>query len=201
MEHSTPAVTELTRAHRPALLRHFLTLDAHDRWLRFGAPTGAAALRAYVGRIDFERDVVFGIYDGELELAGVAHLARAGEHAELGISVLAAHRSQGAGGALLERAVLRARNWGVRTLYMHCLRENETIMHIARKQGMRIVTEQGEANAWLALAPADASSHFGEVFSQRVALFDYALKAQLAGARRVASLLRPHRQRPRTLHS
>ena len=85
------------------------------------------------------------------------------------------------------RAVLRARNWGVRTLYMHCLRENETMMHIARQQGMRIVTEQGEANAWLALAPADASSHFGEVFAQRVALFDYALKAQLAGARRIAA--------------
>jgi GNAT superfamily N-acetyltransferase len=198
MEHT---VTELSGAHRAALLRHFLALDARDRWLRFGTPTGAAALRAYVSRIDYERDVVFGIYDADLELAGVAHLARAGEHAELGISVLAAHRHQGAGAALLERTVLRARNWGVRTLYMHCLRENETMMRIARKQGMRIVTEQGEANAWLALAPPDAASHFGEVFAQRVALFDYALKAQLAGARRVASLLRPNRQRPRTFHS
>ena len=57
MEHT---VTELSGAHRAALLRHFLALDAHDRWLRFGTPTGAAALRAYVGRIDFDRDVVFG---------------------------------------------------------------------------------------------------------------------------------------------
>jgi hypothetical protein len=50
------------------------------------------------------------------------------------------------------------------------------MMHLARKQAMEIVVESGEADAWLRLAPADASSHFGEVFAQRVALFDYALK-------------------------
>jgi len=187
MEHKTQAVTELSRVHRAALLRHFFALDAHDRWLRFGAAISATALRAYVAGIDFERDAVFGIFDADLELNAVAHVARASDHAELGISVLAAHRNQGAGGALLMRAVLRARNWGVRMLYMHCLRENDTMMYIARKQGMRIVTEQGEANAWLGLPPADAGSHFGEVFAQRVALFDYALKAQLAGARRLAA--------------
>lgn len=186
MERKSQVVTELSRMHRAPLLRHFLALDGQDRRLRFGTPIGAATLRTYVARLDFERDAVFGIFDADLEPVGVAHLARASGHAELGISVLAAHRSQGAGGALLRRAMLRARNWGMSTLYMHCLRENETMMHIARRQGMRIVTEQGEANAWLGLAPADAGSHFGEVFAQRVALFDYALKAQLAGARRLA---------------
>ena len=50
------------------------------------------------------------------------------------------------------------------------------IMHLARKQEMEIVVGAGEADAWLRLSPADASSHFGEVFAQRVALFDYALK-------------------------
>ena len=183
-------VTELSPAHRAVLLRHFLELDAHDRRLRFGAAPSDAAVRAYVARIDFERDAVFGVFDEELKLTGAAHVAHAGEHAELGVSVLREQRNGGVGGALLMRAVLRARNWGVRTLFMHCLRENETILHIARKQGMRIVTDEGEANAWLGLPPADASSHFGEVFAQRVALFDYALKAQLAGARRLVSGLR-----------
>src|SRR5205814_3967485 len=119
MEHNLQAVTELSRIHRAALLRHFLALDAHDRRLRFGAPARATALRTYVARIDFERDAVFGIFDADLELVGAAHLARGSEHAELGISVLAAHRDQGIGGALLMRAVLRARNWGVLTLYTH----------------------------------------------------------------------------------
>jgi len=41
----------------------------------------------------------------------------------------------------------------------------------------RRLTEAGEADAWLKLAKPDASSYFGEVFAQRVALFDFALKA------------------------
>jgi hypothetical protein len=74
---------------------------------------------------------------------------------------------------------------------MHCLTENAAMMHLARKQGMDIVAETGEADAWLKLPLANASSHFGEVFAQRVALFDYALKTQLASARRVAGTLTP----------
>jgi hypothetical protein len=64
----------------------------------------------------------------------------------------------------------------VRTLFMHCLAENAAIMHLARKQGMQVVAAAGEADARLALPPADASSYLGAVFEQRVALFDYALK-------------------------
>ena len=184
-------VSELSPVHRAGLLRQFLELDAHDRWLRFGAAQSDSAVRAYVARIDFSHGAIFGVFDEELKIVGAAHVARADEHAELGVSVLREHRNSGIGGALLMRAVLRARNWGVRTLFMHCLRENETIMHLARKQGMRIVTEQGEANAWLGLLPADASSHFGEMFAQRVALFDYALKAHRAGARRLLGAARP----------
>src|SRR2546421_2790073 len=162
MSRGSSPVSQLSPMHRPALLRHFLALDHNDRRLRFGAPLADSALRAYVARIDLERDAAFGVFDDELELAGVAHVARLEDEAELGISVLPKQRNRGIGGALLERAVLRARNWGVRALYIHCLRENEMMMHVARKRGMRIVTEQGEADAWLALAPADASTHFGE---------------------------------------
>lgn len=169
-------VRELSRAERPALERHFLALDGEDRRLRFGASLKDDALRAYVGRIDFERDALFGVFDDALAVIGAAHVARDRGQAELGVSVLPAHRGRGVGGALLARAHLRARNWGVRALFMHCLAENGAMMHIARKQGMDILAESGEADAWLKLSPADASSHFGEVFAQRVALFDYALK-------------------------
>ena len=65
------------------------------------------------------------------------------------------------------------------------------MLQLARKQGMDIVTEAGEADAWLKLPPADAASHMGAVFQQRVALFDSALKRQLANARRIAHALKP----------
>ncbi|HEX5767263.1 MAG TPA: GNAT family N-acetyltransferase [Burkholderiales bacterium] len=169
-------IRELSRLEREALVPHFLALGADDRRLRFGAPLNDEAVRAYVERIDFERDAVFGVYDDSLELIAAAHVARANGHAELGVSVLPGNRGRGIGGALLARAHMRARNWGVNALFMHCLTENGAMMHLARKQRMRIVVESGEADAWLSLPPADASSHFGEAFAQRVALFDYALK-------------------------
>jgi len=148
-------------------------------------------VRAYVARIDFAQDVLFGVLDEELRLLGVAHVARSPRFAELGVSVIDDFRGRGIGGALLARAHLRARNWGVGALFMHCLTENAAMMRLARRQGMNIVTEAGEADAWLELPPADAGSHFGEVFAQRVALFDFALKSQVASARRLAAVLRP----------
>jgi GNAT superfamily N-acetyltransferase len=169
-------IRELSRLDRPSLEPHFLALEAEDRRLRFGNALKDDAVRAYVARIDFERDAVFGVYDDALQLIGAAHVARSDGHAELGVSVLPGHRGRGIGGALLARAHLRARNWGVNALFMHCLTENDAMMHLARKQEMEIVAQSGEADAWLRLSPADASSHFGEVFAQRVALFDYALK-------------------------
>src|SRR5439155_19654237 len=63
-------------------------------------------------------------------------------------------------------------------------------VELARKQGMDIVTQAGEADAWLKLPPADAASHMSAVFQQRVALFDSALKRQLANARRIARALK-----------
>ena len=182
-------IRELTRAERPALLEHFLALETEDRRLRFGVPPGDSALRQYVEGIDFDRDAVFGVADDELRLRGVAHVARNGAHAELGISVLEGYRGGGIGGALLARAHLRARNWGAPALFMHCLTENAAMMRLARRQGMEIVTEAGEADAWLKLPPADAASHFGAVFAQRAALFDYALKSQIAATRRLAVAL------------
>ncbi len=169
-------IREITRAERRALYEHFRALAFSDRRLRFGAPLSDFSVQQYVERIDFGHDAVFGVADDELRLLGVAHVARAGEHAELGVSVLQGHRRRGIGGALLSRAHLRGRNWGVRALFMHCLAENQAMLRLARERHMKVVIEAGEADAWLALEPADAASHFGEVFEQRVALFDHALK-------------------------
>ncbi len=176
-------VCELTALHRAALERHLLALDAQDRRLRFGIAPSDTSISGYVGRIDFERDALFGVFDEKLQLLGAAHLARAPGHAELGVSVLGGHRNGGIGGALLARAVLHARNWQLRTLFMHCLRENAAMMHLAGKQGMLVKTDAGEADAWLELAGPDAATFFGEAFEQRIGLLDFALKAQLAVTR------------------
>jgi GNAT superfamily N-acetyltransferase len=176
-EKSVP-VQRLVEASRPALRRHFLSLDGEDVRLRFGVTIPPAAIDSYVDRIDFDTDAVFGVHDDELALAGVAHVGFTGDLAELGVSVLTPHRGHGIGSALLTRAADHVRNRFVTRLFMHCLAENATMLHIARKLGMKICIDTGEADAFLKLPPADPASLAGELVLQRMALFDYALKAQ-----------------------
>src|SRR5256886_2464735 len=135
----------LTEAARPKLLEHFLRLDTEDIRLRFGLPLGSDAIAAYVQGIDFDTDAVFGVYEDELGLAAAAHYAFGADGAELGISVLPGHRSRGIGSALFARAVEHARNRFVTRMYMHCLSENAAMLHIARKSGMTVCIDTGEA--------------------------------------------------------
>jgi GNAT superfamily N-acetyltransferase len=178
-------VQRLNEAARPQLLEHFLRLPAEDVRLRFGTTFGPPAIAQYVEHIDFDHDAILGVYDDELTLAGVVHVAFSGDSAELGLSILPGHRGRGVGSALFARAAEHARNRFVTRLYMHCLSENAAMMHIAKKSGMKICIDTGEADAYLKLPPADPASLTGEMVDQRLALFDYALKTQTAALRRI----------------
>jgi GNAT superfamily N-acetyltransferase len=180
------AITKsLSAADRGALAAHLLALSSEDRRLRFGIMTSDATLRDYVARIDFDREAVFGFFADDLSLGGAAHVAIADGVAELGVSVLAAYRRRGIGSALFQRAAGFARNHFIRTLFMHCLTENAAMMHIARKSGMKIVTGGGEADAHLQLPPLDVGTIATEFFQERLALFDYNLKAQVLASLRL----------------
>jgi len=183
----TVPVKRLSGADRPALAAHFVQLDDEDRRLRFGTARSDESVVEYVNSLDFDRDAVFGVFDDELRLAGVAHVAVSPESAELGVSVLPAARKRGIGTALFERANLFARTHYIRTMFTHCLTENRSMMRLARKAGMVIVTEAGEADARLELRPGGMASITREMMADRVALLDYAMKAQLTAARRRAA--------------
>lgn len=178
---------ELSRLQRDALRAHFLALGGEDRRLRFGVALSDHGVSDYVDRMDFDRDAVFGVFDDDMCLVGVGHLARGEGFAELGVSVLPEHRGCGMGAALLSRAHGHARNWGVPSLFMHCLAENGAMLHLARKQGMRIATQLGESDAYLELPPGDPASIAHALLAERVGLFDYTLKSQAHAARRLAA--------------
>jgi RimJ/RimL family protein N-acetyltransferase len=146
----------LRPADRAALTEHFLALDADDRRLRFGASLHDDAVRALDERIDFDRDEIFGIAADDMRLLAVVHVAF--YPAELGLSVLPEARGQGLGNALFSRAVMHLTNRGVREVFVHCLSENGAMMHLARKNGMRVVREGGETDAYLALPRATPGS-------------------------------------------
>lgn len=183
-------VRELAANDRDALLAHFLALDDEDRLLRFGQIVPNHVIENYVRTMDFTRDTVFGVFDHQLELIGVGHLAYLPSQndkrtAEFGVSVLERARGKGVGTKLFERAAIRSRNTQVTTLYMHCLSRNATMMHIARKSGMRIEYDHGEADAYLSLDPANHSTILAEMMQEQAAAFDYAMKRQ---AQRTAQL-------------
>jgi len=83
----------------------------------------------------------------------------------------------GMGSRLFERAAIHCRNNDVDTLYMHCLSSNKTMMHIAKKAGMEIHRDYGEADAYLKLLPADPASMLQEALHEQIAVLDYTYKA------------------------
>ncbi|MHA4869014.1 N-acetyltransferase family protein [Duganella sp. PWIR1] len=187
-------VKELRERDRRRMLRHFLDLENSDRLLRFGTVLPDEQVTNYVNRIDFSRDMVFGVYNRLFKLVAVGHLAFAPREeknsvtekdrvAEFGLSVSKSARGMGMGSRLFERAAIHCRNNDVDTLYMHCLSSNKTMMHIAKKAGMEIHRDYGEADAYLKLLPADPASMLQEALHEQIAVLDYTYKAN----KRIAS--------------
>lgn len=185
-------VKELGERDRRRMLRHLLALDRNDRLLRFGSMVPDEQITAYVEKINFDNDIVFGVVNNVFQLVGLGHLAFAPSDerattdkpqvAEFGVSVSASARGQGVGTRLFQRAAIHCRNSDVDTLYMQCLTSNQTMMHIAKKAGMRIKREYGEADAYLELLPPSPGSVMAEALEEQFAVIDYTVKANTRAA-------------------
>jgi len=198
MKHKGQAVLvkSLAERDRRRVLRHFMALDRDDRLLRFGSVLPDPQLEAYVAKLDFAKDIVFGVYNRMFQLVGVGHLAFTSRDAhpdsvhytnkekvaEFGVSVSKSARGQGIGTRLFERAAIHCRNSDVDTLYMQCLSSNRTMMHIAKKAGMEIRREYGEADAHLHLPPPSPGSVLAEALEEQIAKIDYTVKANARAA-------------------
>jgi RimJ/RimL family protein N-acetyltransferase len=183
-------VRELHAGHLEEILQHLLQLNDEDRRLRFGSQTRDEVIERYVRGLDFNKDAVFGIFDLDLKLIGMAHLAYLPEikgharAAEFGVSVLSEGRAQGLGTALLQRSAVHSRNTRVETLFVHCLSNNKAMMHLAKKTGMSVEYAYGDADAYLKLPPASPATIVQEAANKQWADFDYAWKANLKRSNR-----------------
>jgi RimJ/RimL family protein N-acetyltransferase len=179
---SVVPVRELHAAHRERILQHLLQLNEEDRRLRFGTQTPDEVIHRYVENLNFNRDAIFGSFDSQLNLIGMAHLAYLPETkgqplaAEFGVSVLPNGRGQGIGTALLARASVHSRNTRIEILFVHCLANNRAMMHLAQKAGMLVEYAYGDADAYLKLPPANSGTIVEEAANEQWADFDYALK-------------------------
>ena len=196
---SRALIRTLDADHVALIEQHLLALPERDRYLRFGYPAQDEHIQRYVAQLHFARDELFGIFDAELELVAVAHLAYLDlpgrEHlAEFGVSVGPDLRGRGHGQQLFERCIVHARNHGVSRLIIHALSENAAMIRIARKAGATVVREGSESEACLELPPADFSSQVGELLAEGLARTDYHFKAGVKQVRGVIDLVHEIRE-------
>ena len=176
-------IRSLGENHRARIASHLKALDAHDRYYRFGFSANDEQIDRYVNGLDFDHDEIFGIYNRHLVLIAVAHLAYAPDtganpSAEFGVSVLPQARGRHYGSRLFERAVMHARNVGVRKMYVHVLSENTAMLKIASHAGATFVRDGAETEGHLLLPPATFNTHLTELVEEQMAQVNYRFKLQ-----------------------
>jgi RimJ/RimL family protein N-acetyltransferase len=174
-------IAPLSTEHLPKILAHLLSLPEHDRYLRFGYTATDEHIERYVTGLNFERDEIYGIFNRNLDIVAMAHLALMQDpgresSAEFGVSVLAYARGRGYGARLFERAVIHARNEKVYQMYIHALSENAPMIRIARKGGATIERDGSETEAFLRLPKRDLDSRVTELVADQFAKTNYSIK-------------------------
>jgi GNAT superfamily N-acetyltransferase len=174
-------VAALGVEHMPQITQHLLALSERDRYLRFGYTATDEHIKRYVAGLKFERDEIYGIFNVELQIIAMAHLALMKDvgrefSSEFGVSVSAHARGRGYGARLFERAVIHARNEKVYQMYIHALSENAPMIRIARKGGAKIERDGSETEAFLSLPKRDLDSRVTEFVADRYAKTNYSIK-------------------------
>ncbi|WP_240792048.1 GNAT family N-acetyltransferase [Rhodoferax bucti] len=151
--------------------------------MRFGYVANDVQIEAYVDRLDFHHDAVFGVFNRKLQIVALAHLAicrlpGSEPVGDFGVSVFPAWRGRGLGGRLYERAALHARNEGVEVLQIQALASNVPMLAIARKHGATVQRMGSESEACLRLAKPSLESRLQEILEEYWAHLHYTAKAQ-----------------------
>jgi GNAT superfamily N-acetyltransferase len=171
----------LGEGDRAAITQHLLQLNADDRYLRFGHAASDEQIERYVNKLRMGSDQLIGVYNRQLQLVAMVHLAGptadvATDEAELGISVSAHLRGKGYGKRLFEHAMLLCRNRGITTLRIHALSENRVMLHLAQSAGAQVERDGSEAEAVLKLPRSNVATWWEAWLEDRAAYLDYTLK-------------------------
>jgi predicted acetyltransferase len=169
----------------PDIKKHLLSLNAQDRYLRFGYAANDEHIKSYVRSLNFERDEIYGIFNRDLQILAMAHLAiniqangSATQQlaAEFGVSVLASARGRGYGYHLFQRALMHARNANAATILIHALSENTPMLKIARKAGATLERDGAETQALLKVPKGSLRTRIAELFTDQYAQTNYSIK-------------------------
>jgi RimJ/RimL family protein N-acetyltransferase len=129
--------------------------DDETRRLYFGISTGAGLIERLIERIEAEPDrheiLIAQNCNGWL---GTVHIAKINTTTvEFGIIVHTEYRGEGIGNAMLEEAIVWARNRNYSELFMHCLSRNKPIQHLCHKHGLLPRSIMGDSEVNIHLNP------------------------------------------------
>jgi len=85
---------------------------------------------------------------------GVLHIARMTDDSiEFGLSVYEEYRNMGIGSDLIREGIVWARNRGYKQLYLHCVKWNTAMAHLADKHDLEMSNQDGDLDVVARLAP------------------------------------------------
>ncbi|HSG34612.1 MAG TPA: GNAT family N-acetyltransferase, partial [Sphingomonadaceae bacterium] len=148
-------------------------LDPESRRLRFCAAANDSFIESYCETLRRVPTLVHGFFvDDDLRAAAELRPILDGWPvvAEAAFSVEREWQDSGIGTELLDRTLRSARNRGVSTLYMVCLRENARMQSLARKFDAEIHFEQGEIAGTVDASAVDVFSLLRESLEDGQAL-------------------------------
>jgi len=139
--------------------------DVDTQQLYFGVASGTGLIERLIERIEAEPT------QHEILVAkncagwlGTVHIAKINTTTvEFGIIVHADHRNQGIGNAMLEEAIVWARNRNYSELFMHCLGWNKPIQHLCQKHGLLPRSILGDSEVNMHLDPPSWATVASEV--------------------------------------
>lgn len=171
------AVRKLSILDKDRIISHLKSLQGEERRLRFGGMVSDDYIAQYVEQTCGQEDNKwFGVDHISGHLVAACHVAIINEQAELGCSVDAEYRGLGYAQDMFDRAVTWLRTKGITDVCMHCLAENAIMKHIARKNDMAVVTEGGETDANVQLAPPNPLVLVADQYADRIAVYDMVFK-------------------------
>ena len=170
------------------LYDHFLVdIVDHDRYLRFGYNASNENVTKYLDTAfdDFGQRNMWFIVERDDKVVGSVHvsfspLTKDGKYtAEMGFTVSPEYRGQGYGQDLFIRGSTWAMMRGATTLYTQCLSENQVMQHIAKKNGMTVMTiGYGEKEATIQATKGTIRAYFDDRMFDNLAFVDMAITKQ-----------------------
>ena len=169
---------------------HFIKdLVGNDRRLRFGGSLSDEAIETYLKSsfVDFGINNMWFIVDVESpetfgrKVVATCHINYdyKTNTAELGLTVSPDYRNQKIGQELYNRGVTWARMKGAETIFMHCLSENKTMQHIARKAGMTVITiDPTEKQSSIKVDKNPMMAGFQDSVLEQMAVYDMLIRNQ-----------------------